>query len=432
LLEHGGRLRRAAADYGIPLADWLDLSTGLNPEGWPVPPIPSAAWARLPEDDDGLIEAARDYYGARHALAVAGSQAAIQALPRLRPPGRVGVVAPGYTEHAHAWAAAGHTVIPIGRDAPPPDDLDVLVLIHPNNPSGQRYELETLLAWHERLAARGGWLVVDEAFMDCTPEFSLAAYSHRPGLIVLRSLGKFFGLAGARVGFVLAEAALLERLRDLLGPWTLNGPARHVATLALCDRTWQDAARPRLIAAGRRLADLLARHGLPPSGGSALFQWVETPRAGEIHAALARQGILTRLFEHPASLRFGLPGTEAGWRRLEDALAHPAKLDHRHFDHVYPVYTQPPENIMLTRVFKSGNSLAVRIPKELAIVEAGQEIEIEQVGNTLVVRPVKKETLADLMEIFASFPKDFMAEGREFHEQKERDWSGFGQAEKAE
>jgi len=385
LLEHGGRLRRAAVEYGIPLAEWLDLSTGLNPEGWPVPPIPAEAWARLPEDDDGLIEAARAYYGARHALAVAGSQAAIQALPRLRPPCRVGVVAPGYAEHAHAWAAAGHTVIPIGRvqlqKQPPPDDLDVLVLIHPNNPTGQIYAPEALLAWHEprlsisrggaggphvaqaypqgvgrgcnaaqtpaatttlsrllrpsdqayeaggtpalhacfgkwtisdeRLAARGRWLVVDEAFMDTTPEFSLAAHSHRPGLIVLRSLGKFFGLAGARVGFVLAEAALLERLRDLLGPWTLNGPARHVATLALCDRTWQDAARPRLIAAGRRLADLLARHGLPPSGGSALFQWVETPRAGEIHAALARQGILTRLFEHPASLRFGLPGSGA-------------------------------------------------------------------------------------------------------------------------
>lgn len=376
MLEHGGRLRRAAAEFGkpggqpggnpggIPLADWLDLSTGINPEGWPVPPVPASAWARLPEDDDGLIEAARACYGARHALAVAGSQAAIQALPRLRPPCRVGVVAPGYAEHAHAWAAAGHEVVSVDRNAPP-DDLDVLVLIHPNNPTGQTYAPETLLAWHERLAARGGWLVIDEAFMDCTPEFSLAAYSHRPGLIVLRSLGKFFGLAGARVGFALAEAVLLERLADLLGPWTLSGPARHIATLALRDRAWRDAARPRLVAAGRRLADLLARHGLPPSGGCALFQWVETPRAGEwtaptltafaapargtpdsyalkrydsaaprggaiaglgrpgageIHLALARQGILTRLFEHPASLRFGLPGAASEWTRLDAAL----------------------------------------------------------------------------------------------------------------
>lgn len=328
MLEHGGRLRQAAAHYGIPLAGWLDLSTGIHPEGWPAPPVPSTVWARLPEDDDGLIEAACDYYGARHALAVAGSQAAIQALPQLflqgHAPGRIGVVAPGYAEHAHAWAKAGHTVIQIGRGQlqkqPPPNDLDVLVLIHPNNPTGQTTAPATLLAWHERLAARGGWLVVDEAFMDCTPEFSLAAHSHKPGLIVLRSLGKFFGLAGARVGFVLAEAALLERLRERLGPWTLSGPARHVATLALRDTDWQTATRGALIAAGARLAALLRQRGLAPTGGTALFQWVETPHAREIHAALARQGILTRLFEQPLSLRFGLPGAEAEWQRLEHAL----------------------------------------------------------------------------------------------------------------
>ena len=362
MLEHGGRLRRAAVEYGIPLADWLDLSTGVNPNGWPVPPIPAETWARLPEDDDGLSEAACAYYGARHALAVAGSQAAIQALPllyrQLHGPCRVGVAAPGYAEHAQAWGTAGHEVvnIPVGAGLPAIATLDrgqarsydVLVLIHPNNPTGQTYAPTTLLAWHERLAARGGWrgqpprshsfaaprggaqpalgrpggwLVIDEAFMDATPASSLAAHAHLPGLIVLRSLGKFFGLAGARVGFVLAEAALLERLRDLLGPWAVCGPARHIASLALRDTPWQDAARPKLIAAAARLADVLAHHGLPPSGGSALFQRVETARAGEIHAALARHGILTRLFEHPASLRFGLPGTASEWTRLDAALA---------------------------------------------------------------------------------------------------------------
>lgn len=85
---------------------------------------------------------------------------------------------------------------------------------------------------------------------------------------------------------------------------------------------------------------------------------------------------------------------------------------------------------MLTRVFKSGNSLAVRIPKELAIIAASQEVEIERVGNTLVLRPVEKETLGDLMEILASFPKSFMAEGREFHEQKDRDWGEFPREER--
>ena len=83
---------------------------------------------------------------------------------------------------------------------------------------------------------------------------------------------------------------------------------------------------------------------------------------------------------------------------------------------------------MLTRVFKSGNSLAVRIPKELAIVEASQEVEIERVGQSLVIRPVVRETLADLPAIFASFSDGMRSWQREPTEQKERDWSGWWDA----
>ncbi|MBI5329826.1 MAG: threonine-phosphate decarboxylase [Betaproteobacteria bacterium] len=320
MLEHGGKLLQAAREHGIPLADWLDLSTGVNPAGWPVPEIPPEVWQRLPEDEDGLIDAACTGYGARHVLAVAGSQAAIQALPRLFAPGRVGVAHPGYAEHAQAWRAAGHEVLAVDPAQPDPAGLDVLVLIHPNNPTGQTYDPARLLDWHARLAAHGGALIVDEAFMDCTPEHSLAAHAHRPGLVVLRSLGKFYGLAGARVGFVLAAPTLLARLEALLGPWTVNGPARRLARLALQDRAWAQAARPRLLAAGARLAGLLTRHGLAPAGGTALFQWTLTPRAAELHAALARQGILVRRFDAPASLRFGLPNADADWTRLEGTM----------------------------------------------------------------------------------------------------------------
>jgi len=323
LLKHGGRLRQAAARFGIPLADWLDLSTGINPNGWPVPALPPAAWTRLPEDDDGLVEAACFYSGAQAVLPVAGSQAAIQALPDLRSPCRVGVLQPSYAEHAYAWRRAGHAVMPVSvaniDDVIP--QLDTLVVIHPNNPTGTRFATGQLLDWHARLAARGGWLVVDEAFMDATPEGSLAPYSARPGLVVLRSLGKFFGLAGARVGFVCAESLLLDKLKERLGPWTVATPSRRVATQALADHTWQDATRKRLALASARLAALLQRHALTPQGGCALFQWVPTPHAAEIHNRLAHSGLLTRVYEIPASLRFGLPGTETGWTRLDEALA---------------------------------------------------------------------------------------------------------------
>lgn len=322
MLEHGGGLRAAAARYGIPLSDWLDLSTGINPNGWPVPPVPPRVWLRLPESDDGLERAAAAYYGTADLVAVAGSQAAIQALPRLRPRGRVGVLNPSYAEHAQAWRRAGHRVelLDAGGLATALERLETLVLVNPNNPTGVDFSAEVLLDWRQRLARRDGWLVVDEAFADAMPAASMAGHAGLPGLVILRSLGKFFGLAGARVGFVLAEAALRARLQDCLGPWTLTGPSRWAATQALADRSWQARARLELPEAGQRLAALLDCHGLTAAGGAALFQWVPTNDAESWRDALARRGILVRCFSEPSGLRFGLPGTESAWRRLERAL----------------------------------------------------------------------------------------------------------------
>jgi len=322
VLHHGGRLRQAARDYGIPLQQWLDLSTGINPRGWPVPPLPAACWQRLPEDDDGLHAAAAACYGTPHLLPCAGSQQALQALPRLRAAGRVGVLSPSYAEHAHAWRSAGHELTVLAADAIDAHlaTLDVLLLVHPNNPTGARFAPRQLLDWQQRLAARGGWLVVDEAFMDATPQHSIAAHAGREGLVVLRSLGKFFGLAGARVGFVLAWPQLLQKLAALFGPWPVAHPAREVARLALLDTAWQQGAREQLARASARLHAVLSDAGLVPHGGSALFHYLCCPAAARIHHALAQQGILVRLFDQPAALRFGLPGNEAEWQRLRAAL----------------------------------------------------------------------------------------------------------------
>jgi cobalamin biosynthesis protein CobC len=308
---------------GTRVEDWIDLSTGVSPYPWPIPEIPLRCWTRLPEDDDGLLEAACAYYGARELLAVDGTQCAIQLLPSLRKPSRVAVLGPTYAEHAHAWRQNGHDVVELDADGVDDklDALDVIVVVNPNNPTGEYRARDALMRWYEALRARCGWLVVDEAFMDATPQFSVIAEAHRDGLIVLRSFGKFFGCPGARLGFVAAHHELLRRLRELAGPWPISGAARWIGRLALADAAWHEAARALLAAKSQALGELLQSHGLPPTGGTALFQWIKTGQSEHSSAYFSERRILVRLFTQPRSLRFGLPGSADEWQKLERALA---------------------------------------------------------------------------------------------------------------
>ncbi|WP_319640929.1 threonine-phosphate decarboxylase CobD [Ralstonia pickettii] len=326
-IVHGGNLAAARALYGEPAGGWLDLSTGINPHGYSIPPIPPDAWLRLPEDD-GLEALAAAHYGvtdARAVLAVAGSQAAIRTLPTLLPRGRAGIAQIGYSEYAPAFARAGHDVVPLPEGAflgDLPNDVRHLVVVNPNNPTARLLPAATLSDWHTRLQARGGTLIVDEAFIEALDDGpTLAPLAGTPGLVVLRSIGKFYGLAGARIGFALAAPERLAALRDALGHWTVNGPARAVVRAALADTAWQAATRAQLQLAGRRLSTLLDRHGLPNTA-TPLFAWAPGAYAQALRASLARLGIWTRLFDAPVNgLRFGLPPDETGWQRLGDALA---------------------------------------------------------------------------------------------------------------
>jgi cobalamin biosynthetic protein CobC len=322
LLEHGGRIAQAAARWNIAPADWLDLSTGIAPWPYPLPLPPVEVWQRLPEEEDGLEDAARMCYGVEAGsagglplrgsidmLALPGTQAAIQALPRLLAPGRVAMPAPLYAEHPAAWRAAGHEIV--AWDAP----SDYAVLCNPNNPTGARRERAALLERAHGLRL----LLVDEAFIDAQPAESLAGCGAE-NIVVLRSLGKFFGLAGARVGFAFGPQALLARLREAIGPWAVAHPARWAARRALADSAWQAAQRERLRTASARLDALLREAGFAGTTGTALFRYAPTPRAAGLHEALARRGILVRRFDDPPALRVGLPGNEHDWRRLADAL----------------------------------------------------------------------------------------------------------------
>ena len=313
------------ADSSAPPLPQLDLSATGNPEGWPVPPLPAAAWHRLPAGDDGLEAAAAAYYGNANLLPVAGALAATRLLPALLPRAVVACIGPLAGAHVEAWTQVGHrprllqnATLPRALAAATP----YVLLANPNDVTADRQPHAVAVDAAKQLKKRGGWLIVDETFSDATPDDSLASLAgsaEAPNLIVLRSLDHFFGLAGARVGFVLAAPDLLAKMAAARGPWTVAGPSRAAARLALLDTAWQAAMRSRLLAAGQRLQQMLAPFGEVKS--TALFAALKTPGAAELHAHLARHGILVRHFEQPALLRFGLPGDEASWQHLAAALA---------------------------------------------------------------------------------------------------------------
>jgi cobalamin biosynthetic protein CobC len=322
---HGGDLAAAAVRYGVPREEWLDLSTGINPNPYPAEDLPASAWRALPDAavTESLVAAARGGYGvARGAAVVAapGTQALIQWLPRLVPATDVAIVSPTYGEHAAGWAACGATVREVAslEDG---DDAEVLVVVNPNNPDGRLYEPLDLLRRAERREGDGRLIVVDEAFCDVTPEASLAGFAGLPGLVVLRSFGKFFGLAGVRLGFALTEPDFGRRLSAAMGPWAVSGPAAVLGARALADAAWIARARHGLSAMTARMDSLLAAVGMTVVGGTDLFRLTHFPAAGAVYHALARRGVLVRAFAaRPDRLRFGLPADTAALDRFEQAL----------------------------------------------------------------------------------------------------------------
>jgi cobalamin biosynthesis protein CobC len=318
--DHGGDLDRARGLWGGD--DWIDLSTGINRLPWPYPapqpPLPAAAWGDLPTASARAMaeDAACALWGANAALAVNGAQAAIEAIPHLWTPGRAAVLAHSYNEHAAQLRAAGWQVDEVA-DPAGMAGADLAVIVNPNNPDGRIWSPAQVMA----LAQTVGRLVVDESFGDCDPALSVAARAGER-LIVLRSFGKFWGLAGVRLGFVLADPATLGRLAARMGLWAVSGPALALGAMALPDRDWADETRARLLRDAVRLDGLAAVAGWRPVGGTGLFRTYETTDAEVAQARLARARIWSRIFPYSARwLRLGLPGGEAEWDRLTRALS---------------------------------------------------------------------------------------------------------------
>ncbi|WP_439528719.1 threonine-phosphate decarboxylase CobD [Pannonibacter sp.] len=327
-MRHGGDLAEARAIHGGERHDWLDLSTGINPHAWPVPAqLEHRFWTDLPSSADlaDLLAAARHAYAVPSHLglvAAPGTQAILPLLPRLAPEGPVAIVSPTYSSHADAWRRAGREIleIPSAFDAPP--DTKVLVLVNPNNPDGRLLAPSALLHLASEMQARGGLIVVDEAFADVVPGLSVLPHLTCEPVLVLRSFGKFFGLAGLRLGFLAGRPDLADKAAIMLESWAVSGPALALGQTALRDTAWQDAMRRQLADEMADLTLALSMAGLTVFGGTALYALAGLRKAEALHTALARRHIWTRRFEHsPTWLRFGLPGSPAALVRLSGALA---------------------------------------------------------------------------------------------------------------
>jgi cobalamin biosynthesis protein CobC len=323
IIAHGGRLSEARRLFPHAPEPWLDLSTGINPLPYPLPPLSTELFARLPDPDDVAalqVAAAKAYGVSDPAMVVAapGTQILIDLLPRLWPATSVSVLGPTYAEHALSWQKAGARVATI----PVPAIDHVVVLCNPNNPDGRRTPVDRLLALADSVADRNGMLVVDEAFADLEDdELSLANRLPHRAIVVLRSFGKTYGLAGLRLGFALAAPERAALIRDALGPWAVSGPAIAIGRLALQDRDWLAATRTRLSHDTAMLDAYLTNGGLRVVGGTLLYRLAVTADASDVFTRLGRAGIFVRRFaERPDWLRFGQPGGTTELHRLEAAL----------------------------------------------------------------------------------------------------------------
>ena len=320
--EHGGDVSAAARRYGHD--SMIDLSTGISPKPYPAQPISADAWLELPTQDAeaACIAAARAFYGAPAGLELClgpGTQALLQLVPQCQPGAdTVWIPAPTYNEHAPAWVAAGYQVT---QEEKLPDHARHAVMVVPNNPTGPISD-EVVQSVASAIADRDGILVIDGAFASREESArQIRILSAYPNVIHLRSFGKFFGMAGLRLGFAIATAGVIAPLVARLGPWAINSAALQIGTAALGDHKWAAAHQAWLDRESVRLHTLLTAHGLEVLGGCALFQTITHPQAHDIHAFLAENRIWSRKYtEFSNLLRLGIPGTEEAFSCLDEAL----------------------------------------------------------------------------------------------------------------
>lgn len=322
---HGGDILTASKQYGIATSDWLDISTGLNPEAYPTDALTAATFQKLPYIQPDFIQAAISYYGNPNLLAINGIQTAIKQLPSILKTQPILLPEYGYSEYQYQWQqqntqikyypafdsqAAYQTIQKLLTTKQPFN----LVIINPNNPTGMTFNPDRLRQIAEQMPT-GSYLIIDEAFIDLTPQISVLQQHLYPNMIVLRSFGKFFGLAGIRLGFIFAAKEIRLKLQQKLGLWHVNGPAQALAIMALTDNNWQQKMQQRI----RKNASMTQQILQPLMDKYQISKPIHTPlfssyclsreQAQKIEQHFGKNGVLIRrikLNQTQELLRFGI------------------------------------------------------------------------------------------------------------------------------
>ncbi len=309
--DHGGGLDAAINQYGGVRNIWVDLSTGINPNPYPIPDIPPHYWHVLPDEksQEALLQAARKFWNVPDGASIvpaSGVSALIAMLPTLTTKSQVSILNPTYNEFAGAFTGQGWL---LQNQAP------VQVRVHPNNPDGRIFSRAEIARQHDQLT------IIDESFCDICPEKSMVDLAEKSNYIILKGTGKFWGLAGLRLGFAITTPELAQKINQQLGPWNISGPAQFIGQKALSDQVWVGDTRQNLAVMTKQLRDVLSQNGLTPIGGTDLFQLAQTPSAKDLHIHLCKNHILTRIFPYSSKwIRLGLPANNIELLQLNDAL----------------------------------------------------------------------------------------------------------------
>ena len=320
MLEHGGDLDKAINCYGGEKYQWIDLSTGINPEPYPIPRLEISDWKNLPtlteiQSLEKIIKS--KLQTSSEIVLVPGAQSAINFLPFLLKKKKVKILSPTYNEYQFCFQNAGWDVH-FCKKFNQLFDSEVVIIVNPNNPDGKIYDVKDLI----KLSKSVEQLIVDESFIDSSLCKSVISGidSDTSNIIVIRSFGKFFGLAGMRLGFIISNSKINKKFKNSLGPWPISKMAIKIASKAFQDETWIKKTKIKLVATVKLMDRLMDVVNWKTIGGTNLFRLYSTPNSDLAQKLLAEQYIWSRKFSYSKKwLRLGIPSNE-DFRKLEKTI----------------------------------------------------------------------------------------------------------------